>query len=1005
MLNRTKCHLFATFNHVMGEEMGKRNTFVYSQGLAIIAIIAYFVLLAAPSSAEVSLVPGKGRVLVRHDAGSINGYLIYHKWRRNNSESAVGRGWVSSLDVSLSKKENSPIISVTANCKDFVFAEAEPDQLREPPCKLEYVDDQYDVTFRNGTQLRFSSNGSISSIKNVKGETANLFTDDQGRINGWVAVGTEGGIIKWNKDGTVSAISLPLDSFSYEYKNGYLVKISSKQGKIWRYEYDEQGRPVSVIESEHVYTITYDTSGRVNILEDSQGETLIVEYEKQDDVSVVDVWSSKGTRTTYTFSASVTKIAEGPKDGEPVTVSEVNLLTGAMAVNEKYGTQVELMPATDGTYKLLIQSPGQLPVQSIIGPKRQVIRSETGKKRFHEISSATPDEAVKPHELKIQDAIVRGPGGEILKLISGGGEGTASYQYDARGELSAITFPDGPKALFEHDNLGRLTQYTDVFGATKHYIYDDNNGMRTEKLPNGKSWVYRYDPENRLIERRLPLGRITEYMYDDDGELTGITLKNFDTQQWFSSRLDDISSYSSSLCGNWFFLNLDEKGSTLRISPGGRLLSYYVDPEGRIIRIEDSNERPLATYEYDTRGNLIKAENDISNVRMMYDQYGRLVFEEDKTAGLSLSYSYNDWGLISASKDSDGHSFDYIVDEKGKLSEIRSSLAGIFKIEYGSLGLPVLLIRPNRVKTQWKYDIGGRLQVLIHALPDGSTLSVKYQYDMTGNIIKSVSSSYGTTSFSYDGLSQLEAIKSERKGSVKVSYDAWGNLLKLGDRNFKYSSPGKLQKAGDNDVITDEANRIERIENQFNVYEFQYDWDERLVKVTEKEKVLGRWQYGPLGRTVRFSDQTGSNRYVYAIGRLYGVKRGNAKSAVKYIIIPGIEECVAVIREDGRIQFPLTDSMGSIVHLTDKKGRIIASREFDFFGVPMGEEKFNLSLGYVGGMSFMDGNILFLEGQQYWLSLSRTLAGTAIQPGTKGLRENNPVAFTRANLNSPGKRF
>lgn len=967
-----------------------------------------FAIQILPLSAEVTLLPEKGSVLIRHDIGAIVGYPIFSKWRPSVTKSAVGPGWVSSLDVFLSRDGTIPIAVVQAYGQRFIFQEESAGCFRgfaQQTSSLEYTDDNYRFALRNGTVLDFSSDGSLRAVRGRTRETATVFTDAQSRITGWVTDMNQGGIIEWNKDGSVASIRCQSGWFHYNYNNGRLACISNEQGEVWEYVYDEKGKPVRVVEPGHVYTITYDSEDRVHILKDSGGEDLLVEYKEQGGASVVNVWSSGGKHTSYTFSAALTRIEEGPISGEPVTITEINLATGRKLVKKQDGTTVELSPSDNGAFVVVTHTPGRLPVRSILAPDGRLVESRTGDAVFREIAAESPESA-SPGAMSGQDVVVRGPRGEILKLISDGQE-VAAYTYDESRRPSGITLPGGATISFEYDSDDRITQYTDAYGAVTRYQYDDQKGVLKKILPNGGVEIERYDLESRLVERQFPLGRIIRYTYEASGELPGIMLVNFDAQEWFASKNGNIAYYTSELFGNWFFRNLDGGGTKLRIAPGGRMVFYYTNRAGRITHKEDGQGKTLASYAYDAAGNLVKAENEFCALRLSQDQYGRIVSEEDRTVGLSVNYSYNATGVISAIEDSDGHTVDYILNDSKKLSEIRSSRAGVFKLKYGAFGLPVLLTRPNGVETHWMYDEGGRLEACKHVLPSGKALSAKYKYDDMGNIIEEDSSQSGRSRFSYNGLSQLARVESKRRGNIEVSYDAWGNLLCYGNRMFKYSRAGMLEQAGDAKVLCDEACRIKRIQDKEVLYEFDYDWDNRLAEVTGRNGVAGRLHYGPLGRLVLSTEQQGkSTRYTYAMERLYATKSLGSRGMRKYIFIPGMEQCIAVLKEDGSVQYPLSDSMGTITHLTDARGRIIASREFDVLGMPDGEDKLDIRLGYCGGLSFLGGNLLFLKGQHYWTPFARALAAPAVQPGTTGLREDNPLTFLGANpFNSVKQNF
>ncbi|WP_033822054.1 RHS repeat domain-containing protein, partial [Kitasatospora sp. MBT63] len=51
------------------------------------------------------------------------------------------------------------------------------------------------------------------------------------------------------------------------------------------------------------------------------------------------------------------------------------------------------------------------------------------------------------------------------------------YEYDADGNTTAVTYPDGPRLTQAFDQAGRLTHTTDAAGATTLYTYAKNTGQ------------------------------------------------------------------------------------------------------------------------------------------------------------------------------------------------------------------------------------------------------------------------------------------------------------------------------------------------------------------------------------------------------------------------------------------------------------------------------------------------------------------------------------------------
>ncbi len=119
------------------------------------------------------------------------------------------------------------------------------------------------------------------------------------------------------------------------------------------------------------------------------------------------------------------------------------------------------------------------------------------------------------------------------------GPGTYRYAYDANGQPTRITFPNGQRRNFTYDNQGRLTQISNLLGsanlATFDYEYDKDNdtglftvlGQRTKAtadvpaLSSLKTKAeYFYDPNYQLTRARTTVGSSTSeqsWAYDAIG--------------------------------------------------------------------------------------------------------------------------------------------------------------------------------------------------------------------------------------------------------------------------------------------------------------------------------------------------------------------------------------------------------------------------------------------------------------------------------------------------------
>ena len=115
-------------------------------------------------------------------------------------------------------------------------------------------------------------------------------------------------------------------------------------------------------------------------------------------------------------------------------------------------------------------------------------------------------------------------------------DGTFSYGYDALGQLTSVTYPDGHIVTYDYDEVGNrirvtdngveteyttndLNQYTQVGDVTYAFDADGNMISQTE---NGVTTTYSYDAENHLVGVNTPTDTWA-YQYDPLGNQVGST--------------------------------------------------------------------------------------------------------------------------------------------------------------------------------------------------------------------------------------------------------------------------------------------------------------------------------------------------------------------------------------------------------------------------------------------------------------------------------------------------
>ena len=96
---------------------------------------------------------------------------------------------------------------------------------------------------------------------------------------------------------------------------------------------------------------------------------------------------------------------------------------------------------------------------------------------------------------------------------------TVGYSYDAVGNRTGLTYPDGKQVEYAYDPANRLSTVTDWQSYVTSYNYDASNRITSTNLPNGVTSNYAYDEAGRLtdIQHQTVTTPISSFQYVYDG--------------------------------------------------------------------------------------------------------------------------------------------------------------------------------------------------------------------------------------------------------------------------------------------------------------------------------------------------------------------------------------------------------------------------------------------------------------------------------------------------------
>ena len=480
------------------------------------------------------------------------------------------------------------------------------------------------------TTYTYNAAGQVTSATNPLGQTTTFQYDPLGRLiaavnangvtqesytyDGFDRIATftdsEGWTASYGYDAAdrVTQIAYPdgtADTFTYT--NLDLTQRKDRQGRIWKYAYDADRRPVSVTDPlAHATRYGYYENETLKSATDQNGHTT--KWDIDVESRPIAKHYADGTETTYSYDgasrlSTVTDALGQTKRYGYMTDDRLAGITYANAVNPTPSVSfsydsffARVVSMTDGTGTT---NYSYVPVGSL------------GALQLQQERTPLPGAAI----LYSYDALGRLAGRNVA------GAPPETYRYDAIGRMNGHAGGLGPFAV---SYLGQTHQMTrrqlagTTFGTAWSYLPNtgdrrlasiNNSGIRQYRLTTTPenlitgisetsggepllSWTYTYDAAYRLRNAATSTGASFGYTLDPADNITGFTTNSGTTTAVYN-------------------------GVNEQTSLGGQVLSY--DADGNLI-----SDGQLA-YGWDAENRLIAITGTGVNVGFAYDGFNRRV--------------------------------------------------------------------------------------------------------------------------------------------------------------------------------------------------------------------------------------------------------------------------------------------------------------------------------------------------------------------------------------------
>jgi RHS repeat-associated protein len=656
-------------------------------------------------------------------------------------------------------------------------------------------------------------------------------------------------------------------SFQLRETNGFLYRFLPNL--LLDYMQDRNGNSI---------TCAYDTSGHLVSLQHSSGAVFRLQYNTLGFVSVLT--DEIGRQTQYAYDATGTHVASATlPDG---TVTSYSYTQGyGVPIDDRL--QVVTYPSQTHIY-FTYDSQARFASSQLDGGASQLTYNYPagGRTTITDAGGGMTSIVVNQH---IQPTQVTDPDGDLTQ-----------YQYDASFNLIAATDPLGRTWSYSYDGNGNRTKAVDPAGNTFSTTYDpsfaqltsftDSRGNVTsfqldpygnttrETYPDTTSQSFAYGQSGLLSSRTDAKGQTIRYTYAESGRLLSKTYPDQSSASYGYDAGGNLTSATDS-SGTIAFMYDTGNRVTSKTYPGSRSLQYAYDSGGRRTQMTDADGQTTG-YVYDTAGRLSQLLNNAhqASVSYQYDSVGR-VSRKTLANGAYTQYTYDLasrlQGIVnygpSASVIS---SFGYTYDAGGNVLT-KTTIEGLERYTYDSLG-----------------------QLTAVSYPNGT--SAQYSYDSAGNRISSteagVQSSYLT-----NNLNQYQSVN-----SIAYSYDANGNL-------YTYSSPEPSAP-----------------------YFYGYDFNNRLTQAHTASGNVS-YTYNALGERSSRSDQSGSVQYLWD-GFALAIEQTPAnQTSARYTWGRALDEAVTVSR-NGSTYYYTQDALMSVSDLLDATGHQAEHYTYSAFGAP-----------------------------------------------------------------------
>lgn len=757
------------------------------------------------------------------------------------------------------------------------------------------------VTKSSSENIEYTTDGRVASTTSDNGAFVRYsYNDEENKIITVNSVDNKTEIVYNNAMQTVSSTDENGETTKYTYDSRYRVKTETSSDKSVEYEYDSNGNVVKQTTTDlsedggdsSVVEYKYASSGNL-LSQKSDDEYTFYQYQNglntlvaslndmslADEITDYDSTSTSFDTTEYVYNDSglVTSSVE-KKEGKTskstlyVYDSYGNVIN---TTSTEYDGDNETVSTTECEYDLAgntlcVNQGGTKSTYVYDKAGRTLLANENGEitRTIYDSLGRTVQEITTEDYDSAKDGL---PENNTYSDSTAG----HTYSYADNGNLVSETNRLGVKTEYEYNSVSvKIREKFDIYD----FAYTSHGELESVKIAGKTTVSYEYDSDYRLVLESYANGDKIAYSYNSEGNLTSQT-KNSESAPYVTYEYNsdgDLTQKTNTDTDLKYSYDGDNVTVT-RISNGTVVQSYKKPADDTKDETDESDETDSTdsgeTVEQTHFGlsyTLSSQDNSIT-----YSGNGGIVaysvtpISDDDEKAKSDNVSFNGKSILSSSYTYDGNG-NVLTKSYGENTSITNT--------YDSKDRITSTTYAGKT-TNYTYDSNGQL---LSANDD------TYAYDSRGNITSKTESGT-TTSFTYSNSGWKDQLVSVN--GVDLTYDANGNVLTYGDKEFTWTYGRTL--AG----ITDGDNT------------YSYNYDENGIRTSKT--VNGVTTYYNTDNGVIISQTDGENTWYFQYDT-NGTPLGFVLNGTQY--------------------FYITNQMGDVLAITDTEGNIVGNYEYDAWG-------------------------------------------------------------------------